>query len=141
MIIEGRLADQLREREVPFHCLRYLRRAVWPLQGFKAVFEIRRLLREFRPDIVSTHSTTAGILGRVAARSLGIPVLFTAHGWGFTEGRPWIERIVFWLAEWVGAPLAARIITVCESDLQAAARSHLTRRERLVAIPSDRRLY
>ncbi|MEE8455877.1 MAG: glycosyltransferase family 4 protein [Limibaculum sp.] len=133
---EGRLADQLREREVPFHCLRYLRRAVWPLQGFKAVIEIRRLLREFRPDIVSTHSTTAGILGRVAARSLGIPVLFTAHGWGFTEGRPWIERIVFWLVEWVGAPLATRIITVCESDLQAAARSHLTRRERLVAIPN-----
>ena len=107
-----------------------------PRETLKAVLEIRRLLREIRPDIVSTHSTTAGIFGRIAARSLGIPVLFTAHGWGFTDGRPLVQRIVFWLAEWAAAPLAAQIITVCDSDLQAAIRSRLTRRARLVAIPN-----
>jgi glycosyltransferase involved in cell wall biosynthesis len=63
-----------------------------------------------------------------------MPVLFTAHGWGFTEGRPWSQRIAFWLVEWATAPLAARIITVCDSDLQAALQTCLTRRDRLVAI-------
>jgi glycosyltransferase involved in cell wall biosynthesis len=133
---QGALVDQLRERRVPVHCLRHLRRAVGPIRAIGALLEIRRLLRELRPELVSTHSTTAGLLGRIAARSLGIPVLFTAHGWGFTEGRPWSQRIAFWLAEWAAAPLAARIITVCESDLQAATRGRLTRRSRLLAIPN-----
>lgn len=133
---DGALADQLRERGVPFHRLRSLSRSVGPLQAVRAVFEIRRLLRELRPDLVSTHSTAAGLLGRIAARTLGMPVLFTAHGWGFTDGRPWSQRIPFWLVEWAAAPLSARIITVCESDLRAATRSHLTRQSRLVAIPN-----
>jgi glycosyltransferase involved in cell wall biosynthesis len=109
---------------------------VGPLQAVRAVFEIRGVLRELCPDLVSTHSTTAGLLGRIAARTLGIPVLFTAHGWGFTEGRPWSQRILFWLVEWAAAPLSARIITVCASDLRAATRSHLTRRARLAVIPN-----
>lgn len=133
---EGALADQLRERGVPFHRLQNLHRSVGPLQAGRAVLEIRHLLRDLRPDLVSTHSTTAGLLGRIAARTLGIPVLFTAHGWGFTEGRPWRLRIPFWLVEWAAAPLAARIITVCESDLRAATRTRLTRRARLLAIPN-----
>ena len=44
-----------------------------PREALKAVLEMRRLLREIRPDIVSTHSTTAGIFGHIAARSLGSP--------------------------------------------------------------------
>jgi len=135
-LADQRLADQLRERGVPFRGLRSLQRWVGPFGVVAAVLEIRRLLRELRPDLVSTHSTTAGVLGRLAARSLGIPVLFTAHGWGFTDGRPWAQRLVFWLVEWAAAPLAARIITVCESDFRAAARSRLTAQSRLVAIPN-----
>lgn len=133
---DGRFASQLRERGIPIHSVRELHRSVGPFQAVKAVLEIRELLRELRPDIVSTHSTTAGLLGRIAASSLGIPVLFTAHGWGFTKGHPWSQRVIFWLVEWAAAPLASRIITVCESDLRAAERSRLTRKDRLVAIPN-----
>lgn len=132
----GPLADQLRERGVPFHPLRHLHRSVGLAQAVRAILEIRTRLRELRPDIVSTHSTAAGLLGRIAARSLGIPVIFTAHGWGFTEGRPWRQRVAFWLVERLAAPLAARVITVCQSDHDAAVRSRLTGRSRLVAIPN-----
>lgn len=132
----GVFADQLKARGIPIYCLQKLRRSVGPFKAFQAVVEIRRLLQKLRPDLVSTHSTTAGLLGRIAARSLGIPVLFTAHGWGFTDGRPLTQRLVFWMVEWAAAPLAARIITVCESDLYAASRTRLTRDTRLVAIPN-----
>jgi glycosyltransferase involved in cell wall biosynthesis len=132
----GRFPNHLKERGIPIHCIRNLQRSVGPFQAVRAVLEIRQLLRELRPDIVSTHSTSAGVLGRIAACSLGIPALFTAHGWGFTKGHPWTQRFVFWLVEWVAAPLASRIITVCESDFRAAERSCLTRKDRLVAIPN-----
>lgn len=133
---DGRFANHLRDCGIPIHCVQNLHRSVGPFQAVKAVLEIRELLRQLRPDIVSTHSTTAGLLGRIAASSLGIPALFTAHGWGFTKGHPWIHRVIFWLVEWAAAPLASRIITVCESDFSAAERSFLTRKDRLVAIPN-----
>ena len=133
---DGRFANHLRECGIPIHCIQNLHRSVGPLQAVKAVLEIRELLRQLRPDIVSTHSTTAGLLGRIAAYSLGIPALFSALGWGFTKGHPWIQRVIFWLVEWAAAPLASRIITVCESDFSAAERSFLTRKDRLVAIPN-----
>jgi len=133
---EGALAAQLSSRGIPFYSLRNMHRSVGPIGGIRAIVEIRGLLKELRPDLVSTHSTAAGLFGRVAAWSLGTPVLFTAHGWGFTDGRPLAQRVAFWLAEKAAAPFSAKIITVCEADLLAARRTHVTRHDRLVAIPN-----
>ncbi|MGR5906305.1 glycosyltransferase [Bacillus paranthracis] len=41
-----------------------------------------------QPDVLAVHSSKAGLLGRLAGWSLGIPTIFTAHGWAFTEGVP-----------------------------------------------------
>src|SRR5262249_33668711 len=43
-------------------------------------------MRDFRPDVVHLHSTKAGLYGRPAARLLGIPIVYTAHGtsWQYT---------------------------------------------------------
>ena len=47
-----------------------LRRAINPFNDTISYFQIKKLLRQLRPDIVHTHSAKAGILGRFAARSL-----------------------------------------------------------------------
>lgn len=131
---DGTLADELRARGVPVHPLRYLAHAVSPLHDVRCFAELAQTLRAIRPDIISTHSTKAGFIGRVVGRRLGIPTLFTAHGWGFTDGRPPLQALGFWAVERATAPWAARIITVCESDRAAAMRTHLAPHDRLVTI-------
>lgn len=133
-IANGGLADELRKRGVPFYPLRHLVRRVGPLQDVRSFFELREILREIQPDIISTHSTKAGFVGRITGKTLGIPTLFTAHGWGFTKGRPPLQRFAFWAIERTTAPWAARIITVCESDRSAAVRTRVATSDRLVAI-------
>lgn len=130
----GALADELSERGVPHYFLRYLARQVNPLLDIRCISELRETLREVQPDIISTHSTKAGFIGRIAGRSLGIPTLFTAHGWGFTDGRPRLQVIAFKAIERTAAAWAARIITVCESDRTAAIRARVTSNDRLVTI-------
>lgn len=130
----GVLADELKARGIPYYRLEHLARAVGPLQDIRCFSELRETLRRIQPDIISTHSTKAGFIGRIAGRTLGIPTLFTAHGWGFTEGRPPLQALAFWAVERATAAWSARIITVCESDRAAAVRSHLTSSERLVTI-------
>jgi glycosyltransferase involved in cell wall biosynthesis len=131
---EGVLAQELRGRGVPFHALRHLTRPIRPLNDLRAVWEIRRVLRRIRPDIISTHSSKAGILGRIAGRSLGIPTLMTAHGWAFADGIPQIQKRVYRTIEGAAAPLSPRIVTVCESDRRLAIRERVARPSRLVTI-------
>lgn len=130
----GVLADELSARGVPYYPLQHLAREVGPLYDVRCFMELRETLRAIRPNIISTHSTKAGFLGRLAGRSLGIPTLFTAHGWGFTEGRPPLQAVAFWGIERLTAAWAARIITVCESDRAAALRTRVASKDRLVTI-------
>jgi glycosyltransferase involved in cell wall biosynthesis len=130
----GDLADELREHGVPCYSLRHLAREVGPLQDVRCFSELRETLREIQPDIISTHSTKAGFIGRIAGKTLGIPTLFTAHGWGFTEGRPPLQAFAFWAVERTTSAWAARIITVCESDRTAAVRARVTSSDHLVTI-------
>ena len=131
---DGVLADEVRANGVPCHSLEHLTREVRPLQDARAVSELRETLRHIEPDIISTHSTKAGFLGRIAGRILGIPTLFTAHGWGFTEGRPPLQALGFWAVERATANWAEQIITVCKSDRRAAVRARVAPGNRLTTI-------
>lgn len=131
---DGVLAQELRARGIPFHRVPHLARHVGPLQDIQCFSELRRALRAIQPDIVSTHSTKAGFIGRITGRWMNIPTLFTAHGWGFTEGRPPLQAVGFWIVERFTAAWSARIITVCESDRRAAVRARVAPQERLVTI-------
>lgn len=111
-----------------------LGRAIRPTADVKAFWQIRTVLKEFRPQLLSTHSSKAGWLGRMAARSLGIPSLFTAHGWAFTEGVPQPWRSIYLCAERVAGPLAARIITVSEHDRELALRYRVAAPDRVITV-------
>lgn len=118
----GPYVESLRARGIETFTLGNLAVPVSPLRDLRALQEIRALLRTLRPDLVSTHSSKAGILGRVAGRTLGLPVIFTAHGWAFTPGVPSREAMVYRWIERLAAPLASRIITVSEFDRRLALR-------------------
>ena len=116
----GPYTEGLRAAGVQTIVLDSLSAPINPLRDLRALQEIRTLLKKLQPDLVSTHSSKAGILGRVAARTLGIPVIFTAHGWAFTPGVPSREAAIYTCIERLAAPLASKIITVSEFDRQLA---------------------
>jgi len=131
---DGPFTEELAARGIPYRSLVHLARPIRPLTELKGSLEIRRALAELRPDLVSTHSSKAGWLGRLAARGLGIPVIFTAHGWAFAEGVPEGQRRFYALAERLAAPLADRIITVSECDCALALRYGVASPQKLVVI-------
>ncbi|MCP4591334.1 MAG: glycosyltransferase family 4 protein [bacterium] len=76
-----------------------LRRNVQPVHDLRCLAELRRLLRAGRFDVVHTHSSKAGILGRWAAAQAGIPrIVHTIHGMSFnrTQSAPvrWVYRLL-----------------------------------------------
>jgi len=130
----GRLLEELQAQRIRTETLRHLVAPIRPLQDARALFEVRRALGRLRPDLVALHSSKAGIIGRLAGRSLSIPTVLTAHGWTFTPGFPiWQARIYRQIERWA-APLARRIITVSHFDRQLALDARITTPDRIVAV-------
>ncbi|HVA46757.1 MAG TPA: glycosyltransferase family 4 protein [Pirellulales bacterium] len=75
---EGSLLDRARANGVPLAIVPSLRRAIQPWRDYVSYRELKRILREFQPDVVHTHSAKGGILGRAAAWKLGVPAI--VHG-------------------------------------------------------------
>ena len=130
----GPYIDALRAAGVETIPLKHLTAAIRPFQDARALFEIHSTLKRLQPDLLSAHSSKAGILGRAAARLLGLPVVFTAHGWAFTPGIPQREAAVYRWIEQLAAPLATRIITVSEFDRRLALSHRLASPDRVVTV-------
>jgi glycosyltransferase involved in cell wall biosynthesis len=130
----GLLSDELSARGVPFESVPALIRSISPRQDAAAVRQLSAILRRLRPDLVATHSSKASWLGRLAARLCGIPVVFTAHGWAFSEGVPAIPRHLYTLAERLAAPLADHIVTVSEYDRKLALERRIAPESKITRI-------
>jgi glycosyltransferase involved in cell wall biosynthesis len=83
-----------------FTILPELVRPVHPLKDLIALRKLERLLSEQKPDLVHTHSGKAGILGRIAARQAGVPIIIHhIHGPSFGNFQGPLANLVFTAAE------------------------------------------
>jgi glycosyltransferase involved in cell wall biosynthesis len=131
---EGTLAERVRAIGVPVFLVPTLVQPIHPLKDILAVHDLIRLFKQINPDLVHLHSSKAGMVGRLAARFLRIPAIFTAHGWAFTDGVPSFRRTISLpLERWV-ARYSQRIICVSEYDRQLALQYQVGKAEQLVAI-------
>ena len=80
------------------------------------LFSLRAAVRSFRPQVVHTHSSKAGILGRFAARLEGVPVVHTVHGFGFTPLQAPPTHFLFRAAEKTMARFTDHFVMVSETD-------------------------
>lgn len=114
---EGDLFAECAARGVPLRFEPSLVREIDPLRDPVSVVRLTALFRRTRPDIVHTHSSKAGIVGRAAARLAGVPIVFhTVHGWGFHPGQSWLERSLYVGLERACAPMADAMIVVAEPN-------------------------
>jgi glycosyltransferase involved in cell wall biosynthesis len=135
---EGELLGEARRLDnVTRFELAHLQRKVRPLEDVRALGELRRAIRAFRPEIVHTHSSKAGILGRLAARLEGVPVIVhSVHGWGFGAHQPAPVHAAYLAAERLVAPFTTCFVAVSAENLEQGVRLGLFPRERALLIRS-----
>jgi glycosyltransferase involved in cell wall biosynthesis len=101
---EGSLENAAREifgnQPSNFTLVPELVRPVHPQKDFIALRKLEKLLREQKPDLVHTHSGKAGILGRLAAKRAGVPVIIHhIHGPSFGNFQGALANFIFTAAE------------------------------------------
>ncbi len=107
----------LQNYEISAEILPSMSRKINLIDDFKAFIQIVRIIKSFKPDIVHTHASKAGILGRIAARLMGVPVIVhTYHGHVFHGYfHPMINRIIVFIERLLGK-ISTTIITISSTQ-------------------------
>lgn len=103
-------------------------REISPLDDFKAYLSLRRLFKERKFDVVHTHSSKAGIVGRLAARAAGVPfVAHTVHGLAFHKYESHLKNAIYIAAEKLAARNCDRIYAVAQAMIDQCLAARIGR--------------
>ena len=150
----GEFAQRLMENNIEYYILKHLKREISPINDFFVIFEIIKLIKKTKPDIIHLNSSKISILGSIAAtlirifviRGIRIPplykggvggfirIIYTVHGWVFNEPlAAWKKSFYFW-AEKLTALLKNRIICISRLDYNIAKNQLKIKEEKLSLI-------
>lgn len=139
---EGSLIEEVRQRGVPLTIFPDLLRQISPLHDLLALLKMKRFIQLGGYTIVHTHSSKAGILGRLAARLARTPlIVHTVHGWSFHDYMSPVTRWIYIIMErWI-ARFSDALVVVTERDIEKGLQAGIGRREQYrrirSAIPLD----
>ena len=114
-----------------------MRRSILPVKDFRTYHRLVRLLRELKPDVVHTHSSKAGILGRWAADRAKAPaIVHTIHGLAFTASTSRVVNNVYKTLERQTAPITTKIVCVADAMREQSLAANIGSRDQYVTVYS-----
>ena len=102
-----------------------------------ALWQVYRLLRKRKYDLIHTHNSKGGFIGRLAARFAGRPpVIHGVHGFAFHENEKWLRRTLFFALEKLARRWSARIICISQPLVELWVQRKLASPEKIRMIYS-----
>lgn len=127
----GPEVDRLRREGVEVHTVA-MERELSPWRDLQTLFRLIRYFRSQRFDAIITHTPKAGLLGPLAARIAGAPlVIHTVHGFLFHDRMPLLRRGAGLVFEFFTALFANHLFFQSAEDVQIAERLRLKSSDRI----------
>lgn len=126
---QGIYNEDFKQAGIESVACKYLHQRINPVADGKSLRYILNIIDLFKPDLIAAHSSKTGILGRLASQITKVPCVFTAHGWSGNASIREPNRSVYRWLEKLTAPLADKIICVCEYDRQIGLKAGFRSRQ------------
>mgnify|MGYP000895426418 FL=1 len=132
---EGDLTIELSAHNIAYITMPELVRPISPWHDIRSYYSLKKFFSERRFDIVHTHSSKTGILGRFAAHHAGVPIIFhTVHGLPFHEFSPYINKLLYSVIENRAASVSQKIIFVNQEERALAISKKIIPEEKTITI-------
>ena len=134
---EGKLLENAEYGRFPVTLFADLVREVSPFHDLRAYFKLKKFFKDNRFDVVHTHSSKAGIIGRLAARAARVPgVVHTVHGQAFHPYQSrWKNRLFIFL-ERFAAKYCDKIYAVAQAMIDQCVAAKVAPREKYMVVYS-----
>jgi glycosyltransferase involved in cell wall biosynthesis len=134
---EGSLMDRAKSAGYRVEIIDDMRRSIHPARDFRTYQQLKRRLAEIQPDIVHTHSSKAGIIGRRAAHAAQcLAIIHTIHGLAFTASTSQLVNHGYKMLEsWV-VPITDKIVCVADAMRDQSLAAGIGRPEQYVTVYS-----
>ena len=134
---EGDLFDRAERLGLKVELMPELVRAIRPATDYKAYRLLRQAIRRHRPEVVHTHSSKAGILGRAAGWHERVPaVVHTIHGLPFGPSEKPLKNLLYVVLERRAARQCHAIVSVCDAMTEQALAAGIGRAEQFHTVYS-----
>lgn len=119
---ESPLRGTLTAMGIPVESVGELSNKVTPRSLIANVRRVAECARSWGADVIHVHSSVASVVGRVAGRLSGIPVVYTVHGFAFKPEFPTSLRLFAFVGETLLAPFSKHVICVSPAERELALR-------------------
>lgn len=133
IICHGEIYDELKSLGYNVRAVEMVRE-ISPVGDFISLLKIIAYLIRNKTDIVYSHSTKAGVLGRQAAGILKIPNIYNPHGWAFNMKVRSPKKKFYILVEKIASLFADKIVAISESEYNDALTKKITKKSKIVLI-------
>jgi glycosyltransferase involved in cell wall biosynthesis len=130
----GELNQWLTEAGVSNTHFPLLKRDISPFNDLRCFFKLRKFIKEFKPDVVASHSSKAGIIVRLVCFFLNIPNTFTVHGWSFEANSSKINQKFYFIIEKILGFFSCKLITVAHTGYELGIKRRIVPPEKLVTV-------
>ncbi len=133
----GKLIDLIRSQGMAVRLFKNLVQPLHPLKDLLGLIDLTRFLKKRHYDIVHTHNSKAGFIGRLAAKCAGVPVVVhTVHGFAFHDREPAWRQMLFRNLERLASHWCDKMIFISQPLIDWALKERVTRRTKILKIYS-----
>lgn len=104
------------------------------MHDVKSVFRIRKLIKEYQPDIVYAHSSKAGAVGRLADIGLNNKCIYNPHGWAFNMRCSKRKKLLYTFIEKIAAHFCDKIVCISDAEKRSAVENKICSKRKLQVI-------
>lgn len=100
----------------------------------KAVVTVRRIVKQYNPDIVYCHSSKGGGVGRLACIGLHVPVVYNPHGWSFSMKKSSVKSCFYLCVERLLSHFTSHFVMISNYERMTALQHHVTKANKISVI-------
>jgi glycosyltransferase involved in cell wall biosynthesis len=134
---EGDMMPIAHDAGIQVRIVPHLQRDIHPINDIRSLFSLMKIIKDGNYDIVHTHSSKAGILGRLAALFVGEKnIVHTIHGLPFHDYQSSFIRHIFISVEKFVAHFTTYLIAVSEKIVLDSLKYHIGKKEQFKIVRS-----